>query len=108
MYSKSHATFLLEPPGATAFEVSYKPRFKRFYYFAENLKSGMLVEVTFGPGGMQDIWGLKLESKSLMTPPEAREARRTEGLWGLGLFIAFLGSAAWLARFAATLRRKGH
>jgi len=108
LYSKSHATFLLEPSTAAAFEVSYKPRFRRFYYFAENLRNGMQVEITLGPGGIQDIWGLTLESKTLMTPAEAHDAQKTEGLWGLGLFVAFLGTTAWLTRLAITLRRKGH
>ena len=108
LYSRSHVTFRLEPPTEAAFDVSYKPHFKRFHYLAENLRSDMLVEITLGPSGIQDIWGLRLESKALMTPTEAHDAQKTEGLWGLGLFGAFLGTTAWLTRLAMTLRFKGH
>jgi hypothetical protein len=107
LYSKAHATFQLRQPDGKVNEFSYTPYFKRFYYFAEQVKDGMRVEVTIGPGGKQDFWGLKLESQVLMTPEEAREARLTDGRWGLAIFAGFLVTAAWAAREVSSYRRKG-
>lgn len=107
LYSKSHATFHLTQANGKSAEYSYTPRYKRFYYFAENLKEGMNVEITTGPGGRHDFWGLKLGSKTLMTPNEARDARLTDGKWGLGLFVGFLASALWSAKQVPEYRRKG-
>lgn len=106
-YSKSHVTFQLKQKNAEVLEFSYTPLFKRFFYFAEHVNDGMKVEVTTGPGGMQDLWGLKLESQVLMTPAEARDARLTDGRWGVGLFLGFLVTAFWAARQASDLRRAG-
>ena len=106
-YSKSHATFQLKQSNGDALEYSYSPRYKRFFYFAENLKDGMKVEVTTGPEGRNDFWGLKLGEKTLMTPAEACDARLTDGRWGLGLFVVFLAIAFWSAMRVPEFRRKG-
>lgn len=107
LYTRSHATFQLRQSNGELVEFSYKPLYKRFYYFADHLKDGMPVEVTTGPGGGHDIWGIKLDSQSLMTPIEAREARMTDGRWGLALFLGFLVQALWSARQVRDLRRRG-
>lgn len=88
-------TFRLTQAGGSAVDFSYTPALKRFYYFAEHLKDGMTVEVKVGPNGRHDIWGLKLEAETLMTPETAREARRADGWWGLALFVGFMISAGW-------------
>lgn len=107
LYTRAHATFQLTQTNGEITEYSYRPRYKRFYYFAENLENGMTVEVTTGPGGKRDIWGLKIGSKTLMTPDEARDARLTDGRWGLGMFVAFLAAAIWNARAVPEYLRKG-
>ena len=107
MYSRAHATFQLKQANGEIAEFSYSPMFKRFYYFADNLKDGVTVEVTTGPNGRNDFWGIKLDTKTLMTPAEARDARLTDGKWGLVLFAGFLASAAWSARQGQLFRRKG-
>lgn len=88
--ARGHATFSLKQADGSATEFSYKPRHARFYYFARHVKPGMKVEVTTGPGGKHDIWGLKLASRVLMTPDEARQARKAEWKGGLILFVASL------------------
>lgn len=107
LYSRSHATFQLNQPNGETIEFSYEPAFKRFYYFAEHLRDGITLEVTTGPGGREDIWGIKLGSQTLMTPNEAREARMANGRWGLALFFGFLASATWSARQAKIFRQRG-
>jgi hypothetical protein len=106
-HSKAHATFKLQQADGKVIEFSYTPYFKRFYYFAERVKNGMRIEVTTGPGGRQDFWGLKLGSQVLMTPAEAQEARIADGRWGLALFGGFLITAVWAATEARSGRRKG-
>ena len=106
-YSKSHARFLLSQPSGNSIEFTYTPRFSRFYYFAEHLKDGMTVEVTVGPGGWHDFWGLKLGAKTLMTADEAYQVRRKDGKWGLALGGAFLLSALWAASKVPDFLRRG-
>lgn len=106
-YSKSHVTFRLTQASGSAVDFSYTPAFKRFYYFAEHLKDGMTVEVKIGPNGRNDIWGLKLEAETLMTPETAREARRADGWWGLVLFFGLMISAVWTGSQVPKWREKG-
>lgn len=105
--SRSHATFLLKQSNGESIEVSYRPMYKRFHYFAEHLKDGMPVEVTTGPGGVHDIWGIKLDSQPVMTVEEARDARLTDGRWGFALFLGFLIAALWCSRQARDFRSRG-
>lgn len=107
LYTRSHVTFQLSQPNSDPIEFSYRPLFKRFYYLAEHLKEGVPVEVMTGPGGIHDIWGIKLDSQNLMTPIEAREARMTEGRWGLALFFLFLVAAVSAGRQIQDFRRRG-
>ncbi len=106
-YTRSNATFQLTQPNGESIEFSYTPLFKRFYYFAEHLKNGIPVEITIGPGGVHDIWGIKLDSQALMTPIEARETRMADGRWGLAFFVGFLVTLVWAARRSQDFRRRG-
>ena len=107
LYTRSHATFQLKQMNGELLQFSYTPSFRRFHYFAEHLKEGQPVEVTIGPDGKHDIWGLKLGTETLMSPTEAREARLQGGWWGVALFLGFFGSFVWAARQASKLRNRG-
>ena len=87
-------------------EFSYKPAFRLFYYFAEHVKDGSLIEMSIGPNGNHDIWGLKLDGEELMSPEQALDVQRKDGLWGLALFVGFFTSAGWLIRLALKVRRR--
>lgn len=97
---------LLKADGQSA-TFTYLRNSARFYELAQQMKNGLAAEVTVGPGGNTDLWGLKLGSQVLLTPDDARDDRRSDGYWSLAICLGFGLSALWSAREAASLRRRG-
>ena len=55
------------------------------------IASGLPVEIQYTNPQDPELWGLKVAGEPLITPEAAHRARRENGLWGLGIGVAFLG-----------------
>lgn len=60
---------------------------------AEAARPGRTAQVVFSqsPAGEVRLWGLSIDGETLLTPAEARAARRQDGTWGLGLGVGMMG-----------------
>lgn len=65
----------------------------------EKTHSGLPIEIQYSDVEDPEIWSLKIAGQAMITPEAAYQARRENGLWALGVGVAFLGCMLYMLFF---------